>query len=98
MGTPYHFLLSSLTALAHPRPQSSACNPHTPKINIKPPTGSRVLHNSKWPNLYNSASNLSVPLHEPSSRDQQRRPTQKHHVGNPVVRGWFTNIDSWRAR
>jgi hypothetical protein len=36
----------------------------------------------------------SVPLHQPSSRNQRRRPTQKNHVGNPVVRGQVTNIDN----
>jgi hypothetical protein len=44
--------------------------------------------------LYNSVSDFGVPLHEPSSRDQRRRPTQKHHAGNAVVRGRVTNTES----
>jgi hypothetical protein len=39
-----------------------------------------------------------VPLHEPSSHDQRRHPTQKHHVGNLVVRGRVTNADNDRLR
>lgn len=48
--------------------------------------------------MYKSVSDPSVPLHEPSSRDQRRHPIQKHHVGNLVVRGWVTNADNDRLR
>jgi hypothetical protein len=34
------------------------------------------------PNMYNYASNPSVPLHEPLSRGQRCCPTQKHRMSN----------------
>jgi hypothetical protein len=43
--------------------------------------------------MYKSTSHPVVVQHEPSSRNQRRRPTQNHHVSNPVVRGRITNTN-----
>jgi hypothetical protein len=48
--------------------------------------------------MYKSVCLSVVLLHDPSSRDQRRRPIQKHLVGIHVVRDRISNIDIWHAK
>jgi hypothetical protein len=80
MGNPIILIDQLLVSLAFLHSGDTTCNPpHT-----DPPQKVGYYASPNGPNLQKIVClSLSYVQHEPLSYNQQHRPTQKHHKGNP---------------